>query len=511
MSPSTDAKLELRLLTPEDYEAVVAVQEECYPGIPPWRRESYLEQLRRFPEGQACIALDGEVVATSSSLIVAGDDWEQDHTFGEVSANGTIRSHDEDGDTLYGIDIAVRPMYRGRRFARRLYDYRKMLIQRRNLRRLFIAGRLPGLHAHPDLTAEEYVREVLEKTIQDPVLTTQLANGFYIVRVLSDYLPSDDASRGHAVLMEWLNPEWMPEGSRLRTQMRVSAVQYGMRSIASWDEFAKQCGYYADLAADNRADFLCFPELLTNQLIPLIEPMRPGLRVRQLDRFTQDYVELFTQLAIRNNVNIIGGTHLVVEDDTLYNVAYLFHRDGRVDRQYKLHVTPDEARWWGVTPGDQLDVFDTDCGRVAILICYDVEFPELARVAKAKGANVLFVPYNTDLPTGHTRVRTCAHARCIENNVYVVLAGMCGGLPTTDWAEIHYARSAILTPSDVAFPREGIAAEASDNRETLIVQDLNLSLLRRMQRLGQVRTWMDRRTDLYRLKWTSGDESFDID
>src|SRR5690606_3802559 len=122
----------------------------------------------------------------------------------------------------------------------------------------------------------------------------------------------------------------------------------------------------------------------------------------------------------------------------------------------------------------------------------------------------LFVPYNTDLRSGHIRVRTCAHARCIENNVYVVLSGMSGGLPAEDWAEIHYARSAILTPSDIPFPRDGIGAESLDGLEALVVHDLDYTLLRRMQRQGTVRTWIDRRHDLYRVTWREGDEEFTV-
>ncbi len=504
MQPEREGRLILRPLTSQDYEAVAAIQRACFPEIEPWREPSFMEQLARFPEGQLGIELDGRLVATSSALIVAGDDWKEAHTFAEVSDGGTIKSHDPDGDSLYGIDIAVDPSYRGLRLAHRIYEHRKELIRRLNLRKMLIAGRVPGLHDHPEQTPEDYVRSVVRKELVDPTLTPQLAQGFAIRRVLRDYLPSDVESRGCAVLMEWLNAEWLPEDLSVRPSARVAAVQYRMRPVDSFEDFARQCTYYADLAADSRADFLLFPELLTNQLIPLVEPRRPALRVRELDQFTSPYLAHFSHLAIKYNLNIIGGTHLAVEDGTLYNIAWLFHRDGRVDKQYKLHITPAEARWWGVAPGPALEVFDTDCGKIAILICYDVEFPELARIARAKGANILFVPYNTDLPSGHTRVRTCAHARCIENNIYVVLSGMCGGLPGADWSEIHFARSAILTPSDIPFPRDGIAAEANDNIETLLISDLDFARLRKMHRQGAVRTWVDRRHDLYTVTWREG-------
>ncbi len=148
-----------------------------------------------------------------------------------------------------------------------------------------------------------------------------------------------------------------------------------------------------------------------------------------------------------------------------------------------------------------VEVFDTDCGKIAIAICYDVEFPELARVAKDKGARILFVPYNTDLRSGHIRVRTCAAARCIENHMYAVLSGACGNLPFVDGADIHFAQSCILTPSDVPFDRDGIATETTPNVEAMLVHDLDLDLLRRTERSGTVRTWADRRGDLYELRW----------
>jgi predicted amidohydrolase len=307
--------------------------------------------------------------------------------------------------------------------------------------------------------------------------------------------------------MEWRNPSWIPSGKRTRPTktVRVAAVQYGMRSIRSFEEFATQCEFFIDTASEYRCDFCLFPELLTNQLLTLVPAPAPADSARMLDRFTGAYVDFFGQMAIKYNVNVIAGTHLVVEDDKLYNVAHLFHRDGKIDRQYKVHITPSEARWWGVTAGDRIQVFDTDRGKVAIAICYDVEFPEYARYVKSKGAEILFVPYNTDIRAGHFRVRACAQARAIENHMYLVTAGAIGNLPQVEGADIHYAQSAMLTPSDIAFARDGIANEATPNVETMLVHDLDLATLRRMESTGTVRTWPDRRTDLYRIHYAQGE------
>ncbi len=501
----TESRIEVRELRLDDFDAVVELQQLCFPDIEPWSQREFEEQLQKFPEGQIGVVLDDQLVASSASMIVTGEEWVEDHTFDEVSTNGTIRNHEDDGDTLYGLDIVVHPEHRGKRLARRIYARRKQLIQKRNLRGFFIAGRMPGYHQHADASAEDYLQMVMRKEVMDSTLTSQLSNGFVVRKILKDYLPEDVESCGHAVLMEWRNPEWVPRGSNNKRIVRMGAVQYQMRPVKSFEEFATQCEFFAHTNADYNCDFLLYPELLTNQLLALVPADRPALAAKRLDEFTERYIELFSRLAIKYNTNIIGGTHLTVEDGVLYNIAYLFHRDGRIDKQYKLHITPSEAHWWGVSPGHEMRVFDTDCGKVAILICYDVEFPELARIARAKGANLLLVPYNTDLRSAYNRVRICAHARCIENNVYVALSGACGNLPNVEGADIHYSKSAILTPSDIPFARDGVGSEANDNVEALVVYDLDFSLLRKINRQGSVRTWIDRRTDYYQVHWDDPD------
>ncbi|MCB9729092.1 MAG: GNAT family N-acetyltransferase [Deltaproteobacteria bacterium] len=504
-----DRRLVIRTLSLDDLDAIQELHRRCFPGMEPWWRRQLSAQIERFPEGQIGIEMDGRLVATSSSLIVHGESWEGAHTYDEASDGGHIGTHADDGDTLYGIDIAVDPEFRGMRLARRIYDARKALARERNLRRIFIAGRMPGFDRHAgQRSAEDYVAAVVQKELRDPVLTAQLSNGFAIVRLLTDYLPEDSESRGYAVLMEWLNPAWLPPEVRspVASRARVASVQYQMRHITSFEEFAVQVEFFADTAADYRCDFLLYPELLTNQLLAMVPASRPALAARRLHEFTDRYLELFRRMAIKHAVNIIGGTHLTVDGDTLYNVAYLFHRDGRIDTQRKLHITPSEGHWWGVSPGTRLEVFETDRGPIAILICYDVEFPELARVARARGAEILFVPYNTDIRAAHLRVRSCAQARCIENHVYVVTSGAVGNLPFVEGADIHYARSAVLTPSDIPFARDGIASEATPNVEAMVLHDLDLDLLRRTLRTGTVRPWADRRLDLYDVVWHGGDD-----
>lgn len=509
---SRDERLVVRRLEMSDLPAIEQLHARCFPGVSSWTENQLKNHLRVFPEGQIGITLDGKLVATSSSMLVEGQAYQSSHTFREVSGGGSMRTHDPEGDTLYALDIAVDPRFRGLRLARRIYDERKELVRARNLRGIIFGGRVPSYHRYADeLDITEYVRRVVAKEIRDPTVAAQLANGFSIRGVLPGYLPSDIESRGYAVLMQWNNPAHAPAGARALAQsVRVAAVQYQMRTLQSFEEFCTQCQFFMDTAAEYRCDFLLFPELLTTQLQVLVPAERPGVAIRRLDEFTQQYLDFFSQAAIRYSVNIIGGTHLVLDGDRLYNAAYLFRRDGSLERQLKLHISPAEVRWWGVVGGNELRVFETDCGPISILISYDVEFPELARIASARGARIFFIPYDADIRAAHMRVRSCAQARCIENHVYCVLAGATGNLPFSERADIHYAQSAILTPSDVPFPHDGVASEASPNVETLLVQDLDMNTLRRNRRSGFARPWVDRRTDIYSVRVREGRKHHDL-
>jgi len=495
----------VRSLTSEDFDALVALEQQCFPGMSTWAREQFESQLAVFPEGQLCVEYEGEIVASSSCLIVDFDDYEDWHDWKHISDGGYIRNHNAEGDTIYGIEIMVHPEYRGLKLARRLYDARKELARERNLRRIIIGGRIPGYAPHAEqMTAREYVDRVMNKVLYDPVLTAQLANGFQLKRLIPNYFPPDSASRGYATFLEWTNIDHVEDRTRrfqAVKQARLCMVQYLMRRVESFEEFQKQSEFFVDLASDYKSDFVVFPELFTTQLLCLFESARPSDAARQMSEYTPKYLELFNDLAVSYNINIVGGTQFVVEGETLYNVAYLFRRDGTIEKQYKIHVTPNERKWWGVSPGHDVHVFDTDRGRVAVLICYDIEFPELARIAAAKGAQIIFVPFNTDERYGYLRVRHCAQARAIENQLYVAIAGCAGMLPFVENADMHYAQCGVFTPSDFPFARDAVASESMPNIETVVIHDVDLELIRRNRLSGTVRPWTDRRADLYHIEY----------
>ena len=496
----------LRQLKESDFESVVSLQLKCFPHMKPWSKEQFSSQISIFPEGQVCLQHQDKIVASSCSLILDFSLYSEWHSWKEIADDGFIRNHTYEGNTLYGIEIMVDPDFRGFKLARRLYESRKEIATKYNLMRIILGGRIPGYYKYSNqMTAREYVDKVVNKILIDPVLTTQISNGFVIKRLIPDYMKSDEESKGYATFLEWTNLDYVPDISRRfipTLPVRICSVQYMMRMIKDFEEFAKQCEYFVDVASDYHCDFILFPEIFTTQLLSFLPTDRPAIAMRKLSEFTPKYLDLFTQLAVKYNINIIGGSHFTIEEDALYNISYLFRRDGTLGKQYKLHITPNEKKWWGVKPGNKLEVFDTDKGKISIQICYDIEFPELGRIAAEKGAHIIFVPFATDERYAYLRVRYCAQARCIENHVFVAIAGNVGNLPSVENMDINYAQSAIFTPSDIPFTRDAIQAEATPNIETVIIDDVDLELLKRQRQTGTVVNWKDRRKDLYDIKYT---------
>lgn len=279
-------------------------------------------------------------------------------------------------------------------------------------------------------------------------------------------------------------------------KLRVSAVQYHLHTISSFQEFEDQVTHYVKNAAEFKADFVLFPEFITTQLMS-IQGQNDFQTIQVLPQYTEFYHNLFSKLAKQYGMHIIGGTHVIEEEGKLYNVAHLFYPDGSIGMQPKLHITPTEVDEWNITPGQGVQVFETVKGTIAVLTCYDIEFPEIVRMVRAMGADVIFCPSCTDDSHGFHRVRYSAHARTIENQVYVVTTGTVGSLPTVDFMRANYGQAAVITPNDVPFPQRGILVEGDINNDMIITADLHLDLLYEVREEGSVTTWRDRRVDLY--------------
>lgn len=498
--------IELSKLELHDYEEMKEVMRSSYHTMPEmYWRESQIESLiRKFPEGQVVIKVNGQIAGCALSIIVDYNEFGDGHTYAEITGGYSFNTHTDKGDVLYGIDIFIKPDFRGLRLGRRLYDYRKELCENRNLKGIVFGGRIPNYHKYQDRMApKEYIEKVRLREIHDPVLNFQISNDFHPVKILKGYLAGDKASNEYAVLLEWNNiyheqPIKVARGPK--KIVRLGLIQWQMRPYRDIDDLMQQAEYFVDAVSGYRCDFALFPEFFNAPLMAAFNHLSEAEAIRELASLTEGIVEQFSGLAVSYNINIIAGSMPELVDGTLYNVGYLCHRDGTIDRYVKLHVTPDESKIWGMKGGDFLQAFETDCGKIGILICYDTEFPELGRLLADEGVNILFVPFLTDTQNGYSRVRYCAQARAIENECYVAIAGSVGNLPKVHNMDIQFAHSMVFTPCDFAFPTNGIKAEATPNTEMILISDVDIDLLSELHQYGSVRNLKDRRSDLFELR-----------
>ncbi len=508
---SDEHHLQLRQLTIEDFDDIYEITKQIYPTLGPYDREDMEFLMNVFPDGQIGIEDQGKIVAAAFAVIVDYKKLGDKHTYEQVTANYTFKTHAPHGDTLYGIEMFVREDYRGMRLGRRLHDARKEICQSLNLRAIIFGGRMAGYKKYKDeLSPQQYLRKVRAREISDPVISFQLSNGFHSRRILKNYLPGDEESGNYAVLMEWLNIYYEEDeeheelfGKRKET-VRVGAVQWQMRPVTDMSEIIEQVEYFVDAVSDYESDVVLFPEFFNGPMMARYNDLSPPESIRKMAEHTEPIRTAMSQMAVTYNINIIAGSMPEYIDGKLRNVSFLCRRDGSTDKQYKIHVTPDEVDYWGMSGGDAIRIFETDFGRVGILVCYDVQFPELSRILAEEGMQILFVPFWTDTKNGYQRVRHCAQARAIENECYVVLAGSTGNLPKVVNMDIQYAQAAILTPSDFAFPHDCIAAEATPNTEMTLIADLDMYKLIELHSEGSVRNLKDRRHDLYAIRKNPG-------
>ncbi len=500
-------EIAVRQLTTEDHAQLAEAMASAYAGIGgiTWKKETIKKLIRKFPEGQLCLTVDLKVVGVALSLIVDYAKFGDNHTYAEITGGYTFSTHNPKGDVLYGIEVFIDPNFRGLRLARRLYDARKNLCESLNLRAIIAGGRIPNYEKYAsEYSPREYIEKVDNKEIYDSTLTFQLSNDFHVKKILRNYLPEDSESHGFATLLEWNNIYYEPLPSLhnpVKESVRIGLVQWKMRAYKDLDELLEQAEYFIDAVSDYSSDFILFPEFFNAPLMAEFNHLGEAAAVRGITKYNEQIRTKFQEFAVAYNVNIIAGSMSEMENGQLYNISYLFRRDGTSDKAYKIHPTPSEIYSWGMKGGNGVKVFDTDCGKIGILICYDVEFPELSRHLADQDMQILFVPFWTDTQNAYNRVRYCARARAIENECYVAIAGCVGNLPKVNNMDLQYAQSAVFTPSDFAFPTNGIKAEATPNTETVVVADVDLVLLTELHEHGTVTILKDRRKDLYEITW----------
>jgi predicted amidohydrolase len=273
-------------------------------------------------------------------------------------------------------------------------------------------------------------------------------------------------------------------------RLRVASLQYWIRPVESFQQFENQVEGLIATAADYHCKLIVFPEYFTVQLLTLENHFgEVPQQVRKLSKRVEQFIEMMTGFAKRYNIYIVAGTIPVMDpgdSEHVYNESFFFAPTGDHQKQGKLHMTRWEAEDWFVSPRSKLRVFETDIGVLAIAICYDVEFPEIARAAAWLGADILVVPSCTDDRQSFLRVRYCAQARCIENQIYVVHSSTVGSLPMVPAVSLNYGQASILTPSDFPFSRDGILAEGLPNQETMVIGELNMDIIHHSRTSGTV-------------------------
>lgn len=285
--------------------------------------------------------------------------------------------------------------------------------------------------------------------------------------------------------------------------VRIACVQWHLDRVASFESWAERFADRVRIAAEYGARFVLFPEYVTAEILSAQASALDGPgSVAASTAITPAIEALYRECAVRHRIHVIGGSHLHRDDGgTVRNACIVALADGSVHRRDKIHATPNERAAWGVSGGDAAKIIEADGVRFSIAICYDSEFPELVRHHVAQGAQILFVPFFTDDRPGYLRVRYSCAARAVENQLYVALAGCVGIARNVHNLDVCYARSAVLTPSDHGFARDGIAVEAEPGIDAVVVADVDLHALDQARRAGTVQNLNDRRLDLYTSVW----------
>jgi ribosomal protein S18 acetylase RimI-like enzyme len=194
----------------QDFSSLIRIQEESFPPPFPselwWNTEQLSNHVRLFPEGSLCMEVNGEIAASMTGLLVNYDHNDPDHSWEAITDNGYIKNHDPNGNTLYVVDISVRPAYRNDGLGKWLMQSMYEVVIHLGLERLLGGGRMPGYHrVANEMTAEQYLDEVVKGNMKDPVITFLLRCGRTPVKVVADYL-EDEESHNYGALMEWKNP-----------------------------------------------------------------------------------------------------------------------------------------------------------------------------------------------------------------------------------------------------------------------------------------------------------------
>ena len=276
---------------------------------------------------------------------------------------------------------------------------------------------------------------------------------------------------------------------------RIAAAQYPIEFLGDWETYEAKISRWAAEAAGNGARLLLFPEYFSMELASLFEPAIHGSlpgQLAALQELLPRFLELFGAQARLHNVYICAGTFPVrIQGDVYHNRSYLFWPNGRSEYQEKLQMTRFESEQWLIQAADSVRVFETDLGRIGISICYDSEFPMIARRQVELGADIILVPSCTDTVAGYWRVRIGSQARALENQCYVVHSSTVGEAPWSPAVDVNVGAAAIYTPVDRGFPDNGVLATGTFDAAEWVYADIDPAGIAQVRREGQVFNYRD--------------------
>ncbi len=276
---------------------------------------------------------------------------------------------------------------------------------------------------------------------------------------------------------------------------KIATAQYDISFLGVWSAYRNKIERWVNEAATRDARILLFPEYGSMELASLFSKEIYSSLSQQLaamQSVLDDYIDLYRTLAVKHHCYIQSGTFPVRMPAGDYrNRAYLFMPNGDVEYQDKLMMTRFENEQWLIKSGTELKCFDTEFGKIAINICYDSEFPLLARQQVEAGANLILVPSCTDTLAGYHRVKIGCQARALENQCYVVQSPTVGNAPWSEAVDVNIGAAAIYTPVDRGFPDNGILAIGELNAVQWVFAEISLDACEKVRAEGQVFNYRD--------------------
>ena len=306
--------ISLGFLSLDDYQELKEAMIEVYNIEDPyWKKSEISSLIKKFPEGQIVIKVNDQIAGCALSIIVDYKKFGDNHTYKKITGNYTFNTHTDDGDVLYGIDLFVMPKFRGLRLGRRLYDYRKELCERLNLKSIVFGGRIPNYHNHAnEMSPKEYISKLKRQEIHDPVLHFQISNDFQPIKIIKSYLEDDSESNDYAVLLKWTNIYYEEEQTEVATtikkDIRLGLIQWQMRPYKGLDELMQHAEYFVNAVSNYRSDFALFPEFFNAPLMAENNQLSEPEAIRELTKHTKTITEKFSKFAISYNINIITGS-----------------------------------------------------------------------------------------------------------------------------------------------------------------------------------------------------------